>query len=86
MSNLFLFITYLSLSHNELWNKDITEKNNIVWKGNSSNKYELYKIDKDFPNEFKNSYSKWVKEYEIKPSKYRFLNSNNKLIELDNFK
>ena len=40
----------------------------------------------DFPNEFKNSYLKWVKEYEIKPSKYRFLNSNNKLIELDNFK
>ena len=39
----------------------------------------------DFPDEFKNSYLKWLKESEIKPSKYRFLNSNNKLIEIDKF-
>jgi len=38
----------------------------------------------DLPNEFKVSYSKWLKENEITPSKYRFLNSNNELIELEN--
>ena len=40
----------------------------------------------DLPNEFKVSYLKWLKENEITPSKYRFLNSKNTLKELDNFK
>ena len=52
MSNLFLFITYLSLCHNELWNKELTEKNNIVWKGNSSSRYFSFKEEQDFPNKF----------------------------------
>ena len=46
----------------------------------------FYESHSDLPNEFKNSYLKWLKESEINPSKYRFLNSKNKLIELDNFK
>ena len=40
----------------------------------------------DLPNKFKVSYLKWLKENEITPSKYRFLNSKNTLKELDNFK
>ena len=52
MSNLFLVLTYFSLGHNELWNKELTEKNNIVWKGNSSSRYLSFKEEKDFPNEF----------------------------------
>ena len=44
----------------------------------------FYESHSDLPNEFKNSYLNWLKESEIKPSKYRFLNSNNELIELEN--
>ena len=46
----------------------------------------FYESHLDFPDEFKASYSKWLKEIEVTPSKYRFLNSNNKLMELENFK
>ena len=42
----------------------------------------FYESHLDFPDEFKASYSKWLKEIEVTPSKYRFLNSNNELIEL----
>ena len=52
MSNLFLVLTYLSFGHNELWNKELTQKNNIVWKGNSSSRYLSFKEEKDFVNEF----------------------------------
>ena len=45
----------------------------------------FYESHMDFPEEFKASYSKWLKEIEVTPSKYRFLNSNNKLIEIDKF-
>ena len=45
----------------------------------------FYESHLDFPDEFKASYSKWLKEIEVTPSKYRFLNSNNKLIEIDKF-
>ena len=44
----------------------------------------FYESHLDFPDEFKASYSKWLKEIEVTPSKYRFLNSNNELIELKN--
>ena len=44
----------------------------------------FYESHLDFPDEFKASYSKWLKEIEVTPSKYRFLNSNNELIELEN--
>ena len=46
----------------------------------------FYESHMDFPEEFKASYSKWLKEIEVTPSKYRFLNSRNKLMELENFK
>ena len=46
----------------------------------------FYKSHLDLPNKFKVSYLKWLKENEITPSKYRFLNSNNQLVEIDNFK
>ena len=46
----------------------------------------FYESHLDLPNEFKVSYLKWLKENEITPSKYRFLNSKNKLTKLDNFK
>jgi len=45
----------------------------------------FYESHLDFPDEFKASYSKWLKEIEVTPSKYRFLNSKNKLIEIDKF-
>ena len=45
----------------------------------------FYESHLDFPDEFKASYSKWLKEIEVTPSKYRFLNSNNELIELEKF-
>ena len=45
----------------------------------------FYESHLDFPDEFKASYSKWLKEIEVTPSKLRFLNSNNKLIEIDKF-
>ena len=45
----------------------------------------FYESHLDFPDEFIASYSKWLKEIEVTPSKYRFLNSKNELIELDNF-
>ena len=45
----------------------------------------FYESHLDFPDEFIVSYSKWLKEIELTPSKYRFLNSKNELIELDNF-
>ena len=45
----------------------------------------FYESHLDFPDEFKASYSKWLKEIEVTPSKYRFLNSNNKLIEIEKF-
>ena len=45
----------------------------------------FYESHLDFPDEFKASYIKWLKEIEVTPSKYRFLNSNNELIELEKF-
>ena len=45
----------------------------------------FYESHLDFPDEFIASYSKWLKEIEVTPSKYRFLNSKNKLIEIDKF-
>ena len=40
------------INHNYLWNKKLTEKNNIVWKGNGSLTRNTYKFNEDFPDEF----------------------------------
>ena len=41
----------------------------------------FYESHLDFPDEFKASYSKWLKEIEVTPSKYRFLNSNREVVK-----
>ena len=62
----------------EKWGSEMIENQIFIF----SNFYESHL---DFPDEFKASYSKWLKEIEVTPSKYRFLNSKNKLIEIDKF-
>ena len=46
----------------------------------------FYKDQNKLPNEFIKSYSKWVSKIEEQPEKFRFLNSNNKLIEIKTIK
>ena len=46
----------------------------------------FYEDTNRFPKEFIKSYSKWISENEIKPSKYRFLNSNNELLDIENIR
>ena len=62
----------------EKWGSEMIENQIFIF----SNFYESHL---DFPDEFKASYIKWLKEIEVTPSKYRFLNSNNELIELEKF-
>ena len=44
----------------------------------------FYENPNKLPKEFVTSYSNWIAENEIKPSKYRFLNSNNEIEILKN--
>ena len=45
-----------------------------------------FEDSKDFPDEFIKTYSNWIKNKEIEPSLYRFLNSKNELKELSQIK
>jgi len=46
----------------------------------------FFEDSKDFPDEFIKTYSNWIKNNEIEPSLYRFLNSKNELKELPQIK
>ena len=46
----------------------------------------FYEDQNKLPNEFIKSYTKWVSKIDEQPEKFRFLNSNNKLIEIKNIK
>ena len=46
----------------------------------------FFEDSKDFPDEFIKTYSNWIKNQEIEPSLYRFLNSKNELKELSQIK
>ena len=46
----------------------------------------FFEDSKDFPDEFIKTYSNWIKNNEIEPSLYRFLNSKNELKELQQIK
>lgn len=46
----------------------------------------FYKDQNKLPNEFIKSYSKWVSRMDEQPEKFRFLNSDNKLLEIKNIK
>ena len=46
----------------------------------------FFEDSKDFPDEFINTYSNWIKNNEIEPSLYRFLNSKNELKEISQIK
>ena len=46
----------------------------------------FFEDSKDFPDEFIKTYSNWIKNNEIEPSLYRFLNSKNELKELSQIK
>ena len=45
-----------------------------------------FENSKDFPDEFIKAYSNWIKNKEIKPSLYRFLNSKNEIKQLKQIK
>ena len=46
----------------------------------------FYEDANKLPKEFIKSYSNWIAENETKPSKYRFLNSNNEVLEIKKIK
>ena len=46
----------------------------------------FFEDSKDFPDEFIKTYSNWIKNQEIEPSLYRFLNSKNELKQLSQIK
>ena len=46
----------------------------------------FYEDANKLPKEFIKSYSNWIAEKEINPSKYRFLNSNNEVLEIKKIK
>ena len=72
-------IGVINHSYWEKWGSEMIENQIFIFSN-------FYKSHLDFPDEFKVSYSKWLKDIEVTPSKYRFLNSKNELIELDNLK
>ena len=46
----------------------------------------FFEDSKNFPDEFIKTYSNWIKNKEIKPSLYRFLNSKNEIKQLKQIK
>ena len=68
------------------WGKQDFTKKSTYKKGQIFIFSNFFEDSKDFPDEFIKTYSNWIKNNEIEPSLYRFLNSKNELNEIPKIK
>ena len=73
------------ITHSFWGKQDFTKKSNYK-KGQIFIFSNFFDDNKNFPDEFKKTYSEWIKKEEIEPSFYRFLNSKNELKEISQIK